>query len=208
MILEKGWKISISNNRFISFSSFFLSMKIFTVLVFVIILASLTQAATIQEADFDVNPESFTLQEKDVIRFQMFNGEHEIMLREFNPESRSVKFTAFIENASTPVYIPIFIGQTHALLDINLDKQDDLKIEALIVDENALVVFLTDLNNQVTGSAVLQEEQDTQQPREASKGWIITIAIVVAGVLLFLAFRKSTPPSKQQENNPQDNNQN
>jgi len=183
-------------------------MKIFTVLVFVIILASLTQAATIQEADFDVNPESFTLQEKDVIRFQMFNGEHEIMLREFNPESRSVKFTAFLENASTPVYIPIFIGQTHALLDINLDKQDDLKIEALIVDENALVVFLTDLNNQVTGSAVLQEEQDTQQPREASKGWIITIAIVVAGVLLFLAFRKSTPPSKQQENNPQDNNQN
>lgn len=159
-------------------------------LLLIILLAiPLVSAASIINTDLINNPETIRLSVKDTIRFNMFDKEHEIMLREIRG-SNSVKITVFIEGAQTPIYIPLD-SSNHALLDINKDRVDDLKIDLLFADKENAVLSITKLDspqsNIISGDVVAETKENPSK----LIGIIITVAVIVIGSLLYFGFKKS-----------------
>ena|SRR3989344_4346100 len=176
-------------------------MKLFSLVLAVLVLSSVVQAASLYKEDFSkINQQTFTLKEKDTVRIFYLGKETEVMLRSVDTQKNSLKLTLFIEDAETPQYVTLTQGSS-IYFDVDKDKNKikDLIIKPVYISGENSVISIEKVNSEnypeqssaPAGEVVSVPKVESQQPKTNLKvGLYISLGIIIIGLTAFLILRK------------------
>ncbi|HLC63104.1 MAG TPA: LPXTG cell wall anchor domain-containing protein [Candidatus Nanoarchaeia archaeon] len=171
-------------------------MKLFSLVLAVLVLSSVVQAASLYKEDFsNINQQTFTLKEKDTVRIFYLGKETEVMLRSVDAQKNSLKLTLFIEGAETPQYVTLKQG-INIMFDVDKDRIKDLIIRPIYISKENSVISIEKISieNQPagpTGEAISIPKVESSEPKTNLKvGLYISLGIIIIGLTTFLIFRK------------------
>src|SRR3989344_5115687 len=159
-------------------------MKLFSLVLAVLVLSSVVQAASLYKEDFsNINQQTFTLKEKDTVRIFYLGKETEVMLRSVDAQKNSLKLTLFIEGAETPQYVTLKQG-INIMFDVDKDRIKDLIIRPIYISKENSVISIEKISieNQPagpTGEAISIPKVESSEPKTNLKvGLYISLGII------------------------------
>ena len=142
--------------------------------------------ASIYEAgDFDKNPEQLAvLAERDMIRINWDDKEHQIHVREIYLDKKKVDLTAFIEGSEVPYYTTI-TPKTSLQLDFNRDDIYDLKVSIFnLLEEGGKKFVALKLEKLQTGPAVSITAETVAEPNNKFYQFLSQKVYIIAGLIV------------------------
>lgn len=166
----------------------------FALISLLLVTAVYVYGAESRDIDFSSNPvQIVTLNTGDEVRFNLLNGEHNVMLKEISRSLTTVKVgvTPYIPNQ---VQVGI-IGLEYVMnVDLNEDGYEDLRIDIYnIADNNTATLILLDTSQksaQLISAAAVADTGEGRATDKEYKSYLGYISIVLGVLILILLIRK------------------
>ncbi|MBU4501339.1 MAG: hypothetical protein KKA79_02010 [Nanoarchaeota archaeon] len=158
-------------------------------LILTIFMHSVIAANVYEAEDFLEHPiQMAVLEERDVLKIDWGDKEHQIMVRKIYSDTYKVDLTTFVEGSEVPFYTSI-TQKTSLDLDFDRDGEYDLKVSIfnLLPDEKFVALNIEVIgkeeNKQVIISDTIKiDDQSAKQPINKNIYLLAAFAILIIGV--------------------------